>query len=299
MIHLIEGDDEFLIEQLAESIARGSLGDSAIRYNWDNLSDFWDESTKTGLRNHIIYGAEGIPDTQTPHTVIICALPGKSVLRSEKADKRHFVSKPKVQGDRNEVIPWILKEGQRRNNDLSRIAGALFVNTGIRLRKLASEMDKISDLVPAGSVVTPEMIKPIIVFSAELTPKLIIDAIQEGRTAAALSYYDKLQEKADETGWIIAFLHRFVIQMYRIHIAKEAKKSDKQIAQILEVTDFVYTKFIEPYSGLWKPQSLQESVVRLARLDVQNKQGLADVTPELQTEIIRLAEEARNATRSK
>ena len=301
MIHLIEGDDEYLMGLSAKTLARSSLGAEIHEYYWDDLSRFFanQSSLSDDLSVHIIFDAEGIPDCKTSNTIICVARESKSVNSSERADKKYFIAKPKVSGDKNEVVPWIIKEGHKRNNDLSRIAGALFVNTGLRLRKLMSEIDKISDLVSPGTVVSPEDVKPIIVFSAELTPKLIIDAVQEGRTAAALSYYDKLQEKADETGWIIAFLHRFVIQMNRIHIAKEAKKSDKQIAQILEVTDFVYTKFIEPYSGLWKPQSLQESVVRLARLDVQNKQGLADVTPELQTEIIRLAEEARNATRSK
>jgi len=299
MIHLIEGDDDYLIEQAAQALARGSLGSSILEHYWVDLASFWHSTSIGESVSHIIRDAEGIPDVDRSLTVIVCASANKQIFRSELADKRHYVAKPKVSGDKNEAISWIIKEGQKRNNDLSRIAGALFVNTGLRLRKLASEIDKIADLVEAGTIVSPEMIKPVVVFSAELTPKNIIDAVQDGRTAAALAYYDRLQEKADETGWIIAFLHRHVIQMYRVHIAKAAKKSDKQIAQILEVTDFVYSKFIEPYSGLWKPQSLQESVVRLARLDILNKQGLADVTPELQTEIIRLAEEARNATRSK
>ena len=218
---------------------------------------------------------------------------GVEVKKPDFVNRLIHIEKLKIVGDKNDVVKWILKEGERLNIDLSRVAGALFLNCGNRLRKLASEIGKLKTLTPNGSVVTPEVARSVLCFSAELTPKSIIDALTQGKTSACMSIYDRLQESGDETGWILSFLYSFVLQILRVKHMNSA--GIKNIHDSLSVSPFIVNNFIHPHIDKWTFASLQKSVVTLSEIDVRHKSG--DIISDflLESEIVRLSEEAKTS----
>ncbi len=167
------------------------------------------------------------------------------------------------------------------------------MNSRKSLRKLASEIRKLAVLVPSG-VVTPEDVRSVIPFSADLTPKEIVEALCEGHPVKAVAYLDKLQDAADETGWVIAFLQRHAILQLRVEQLSASGMSSGDIASRVGVHPFVFRKSVEPRIGLWSPASLARSLSELCRLDLAHKRGDQSASFGLEAEVVRLSEEAKN-----
>lgn len=299
---LISGEEEFLMERAAREEALLSFSSEIFEYDFPKNADkFLLESQTSSLnlnkRSFILWNVKELPIIPYDGDNIFVVVSGKKVLRDSKATRNIQFPKLKSYPDNNEVIRWILKEGDRFNIDLNRIAGALFVNCGNNLRKLSSEIEKISMSVPMGAVVTPSDARPLMCFSAELTPKEIIDSVCEGQTVKALSLYDKLQERGDETGWVIAYMQRHIIQQLKLELFINQKMSDDDIAHNLNVPIFVLRKIRLSRCDLWSKKSLKASLNTLCDLDVAHKRGEVIARFGLESEIIRLSEEARDVKR--
>jgi hypothetical protein len=192
----------------------------------------------------------------------------------------------------NDIQSFILNRGANFNIDLSKISSALFVNSGNRPRKLDSEIRKISDLVSSGSALSADVAKSIMVFSSELTPKSIIDAINLGNKNAAIAYYDKLQESKNETGWIVAFLQNHFEQLYKFEYYLTQNRSADEIASLIGVPSFVLKNFLSPLKGLWTIESMKKSLRCLTDIEIAHKTGSELAEFLLESEIIRYSEEA-------
>ena len=302
---LINGEEEFLMEQAAFDEAAASLAEFIQTYrNPEDLDSYLEESQMFTLsgeaRAFIVWNPKEVPLFPIgERDVLIIVTNFKKKLEDVRAKRVHNFSKFKTYDDKNEVISWILREGERRNIDLNKVASMLFVNTGNSLRKIFSEINKLSVMTPSGGMVTPEIARSVICFSAELTPKNIIDAICNGQTAHAIAYYDKLQEGGDETGWIIAYMHRHVLQQLRLEHLNRSEISESRGAEILNVHPFLYKKMRESRLGIWSDASLLSSVKTLADLDIAHKQGSVAARFGLELEIIRLGEESKNVKRNR
>lgn len=296
---IINGEEEFLKERTAFDEARSSLIDSIFQYNYKReLSKYVDEIQITPLsgesRAFILWDAEGVPDVPSAISDILILVSKDKPLKDDRARRTHNFPKFKTYESNNQIIKWILDEGRSLNIDLSLIASALFVNHGKSLRKISSEINKLAVLTPSGDSVKPEIAKALICFSAELSPREIIDAICEGYTARAMAFYDKLQERNDETGWIIAYLQRHVLQYIKIDALMTSGTSTNEIVERLGVHPFVYKNMISPRIGLWTKQSLLQSINTVCALDIAHKRGDDSAHLGLELEIIRLSEESRN-----
>lgn len=300
---IINGDEEFLKERAALDEARSSLVDHVYQHDYSDLNKYKEESEIPlmfgGSRAFIVWNCLEIPPLPNDDDTLI-VVSGKRPLEDPKAKRiRHF-PKFKEYGNKNQIIQWIMDEGGSLNIDLSRVATALFVNNGRSLRKISSEIRKLAVLTPRGSEVTPETAKSVMCFSAALNPRDVIDAICVGDTPRAMVFHDKLQERADETGWIIAYLQRHVLQQLRLgHLATQ-KMSHDDMAKKLAVHPFVFRKMILPRMGLWSHPSLMSSISTLCDLDIAHKQGKQSSHFGLELEIVRLSEEAKkNVHRSR
>ena len=296
---LINGAEEFLKEREALREAAASLARSVIRYSeLDGLSEYLEESQLIPLsgesRAFLIFDVTSVPELPTgERDFLICVSTPKKKLQDARASRVYNFQKLKSFSDNNEVVRWILQEGDSFKIDLDRVASALFVSSGGSLRKIFSEIRKLAVLVPSGTIASPDVARSLLCFSAGLTPKSVVDAVCEGNPVKALTFYDRLQEGSDETGWIIAFLQRHVLRQLRLaSLVKEGLDSD-EIASRLGVHPFVFRKFHEPMLGLWSPHSLAESVETLGALDILNKNGKISARVGLELEIVRLSEEAR------
>jgi DNA polymerase III delta subunit len=299
---LINGDEDFLKERAVKDEVSCSLLESSEYDASINLNQYLDDISIKPF-NHsshvfILWNAKEIP-VQLPagesDILIIISTP-KIKLTDSRAKRIHNFSKLKAYDDKNEYLPWIIKEGERLNIDLSCVASALFVSSGKSLRKISSEIMKLSVIASAG-VITPADAKSVLCFSADLTPKEVIDSICEGHPAKALAYLDALQERMDETGWILAYLQRHVIQQLRMEYAASHGISQTEIAKLLNIHPFVCKKMFESRLGLWTMDSLITSYNMLCDLDILHKRGDGSARTGLEIEIIRLSEEAKNVKR--
>jgi len=298
---LISGEEEFLMERTARDEAVHSLASETSEY-WlpDQLDAFLLDSQVTplagGKRAFILWGAKEVPPVPDAGSDLFVVV-SKKPLQDKRAARSLKFPKLKSYPENNEVVKWVLKEGERLNIDLSRVAGALFVNTGNCLRKLSTEIEKFSAAVPQGTVVSPEDARPLMCFSADISPKEIIESICDGQTVRALAFYDRLQERGDETGWIIAFMLRHALQQLKFELLHERRVSDEDAAASLGVPLFVFRKMQLSRRGLWSGRSLKASLETLCDLDVAHKRGEAFVRFGLESEVVRLSEEARDVKR--
>lgn len=298
---LISGEEELLMERAAQDEAHLSLAEEVMQFDGaSGMDDYIQESSCAllggGKRTYIVWDAKEVPPLpENAHDTLVVL--SKKPLQHPAAKRALKFPKLKAYPENNEVLGWILKEGQRNNIDLSRVAGALFVNSGSSLRKLATEVDKLALIVPKGSVVSPETARSLLCFSAELTPKEIIDSLCDGQTARALAFLDKLQERADETGWVIAYMQRHVLQQLRFELLAEKKASDDRAAIILGVHPFILKRMYVTRRGLWTKQSLLRSIDTLCDLDIAHKRGSPWARFGLELEVIRLSEEAKDVKR--
>lgn len=285
------------MERAARDEARMSLASDILEFHFPKDEERYTYETQTSLldpapRAFIVWGSKEVPPLPAGPNDTLVFVGGKKPLPDTRAKRTVVFPKLKTYDDNNEVLRWILKEGDHFNIDLSRIASALFVNSGNCLRKLASEIAKLAAVTPPGSVVTPEIARGLICFSAELSPKEIIDSISDGNTAKALAYHDKLQERNEETGWILAYMQRHVLQQLKMESLQSRKESADSAADRLGVHPYIYRKVLIPRLGLWTKESLSESLGVLCDLDIAHKRGDESSKFGLQLEIIRLSQEA-------
>lgn len=301
---LISGEEEFLVERAVRDEVSVSLAGEVCEYDMpDGIESYLYESQTPlmsgSARAFVLRGVQEVPPLPPgDNDIMVCvSKSAKKPLTDPRAKRVHSFPKLKSYSDNNEVLRWILKEGERLNIDLSRVAPALFVNCGSNLRKLASEIEKLSVLTPKGASVAPEDARALMCFSADLNPQQIVDAICDGQTLRALAFYDKLQEANEETGWIIAYLQRFAIQQLKFELLREKKLPDSELSQSLGVHPFILKKLFLQRQGLWSKPSLLRGLNALCELDVAHKKGDVSARFGLESEIIRLSEEAKDVKR--
>lgn len=298
---LVNGEEELLKERAARDEARASLTSPPLEYDGrEDLAPYVEEAQMAPLdglgRTFIIWGVTEVPPLpEGDNDVLVAVSAGKKPLSDPRARRVHNFPKLKAYDDNNDVLRWILKEGESLNIDLTRVAGALFVNCGGGLRKLSSEIRKLAVITTPGGVVTPDKARPVMCFSAELTPKNVIDAVCEGQTSRALAFFDKLQDMGDETGWVLAYMQRHVVQQIRLEALVGRNVPDA--ADRMGLHPFIFRKMKESRLGLWSRESLLFSINTLCELDVMHKSGNSFACHGLEFEVIRLSEEARNGKR--
>jgi DNA polymerase III delta subunit len=240
---------------------------------------------------------DSVPVLPDDGTIILVSVSDKS-LKDNRAKRVIELNKYKSY-DKNGIAQWALREGNRFNLSLNDVVGALFVNCGNDLRKIRSEIRKLKVISDQNGIVDLEIAKQVLCFSTELTPKSIINAVCNGKTSHALVFYDKLQEKGNETGWIAEYVYRHVLQFIRLRLAFDAGLLVGEAVKSLGLNMGTYRNNIESYQNLWSFQSLRKSLEVLCEIDLLHKNGFSTASFYLEQEIIRLSEEARsNAKRS-
>jgi DNA polymerase III delta subunit len=298
---LISGEEELLMERAAHDEAHLAFGEETLEFFAPDGVDAYLQESQCALlggakRTYILWDATEVPALpENPQDTLIVV--SKKAIAHPQSKRALKFPKLKAYPENNEVLGWILKEGEAHTIDLKRVAGALFMNVGSSLRKLATEVDKLALVVPKGSVVSPEIARSLLCFSADLTPKEIVDALCDGQTPRALAFFDKLQERADETGWILAFMQRHVLQQLRFELLAERKTPDDRAAITLGVHPFILKRMYVTRKGLWTKSSLKQSIDTLCDLDIAHKRGSSWARFGLELEIVRLCEEAKDVKR--
>lgn len=291
-VYLVFGEEEYLIERNSEELVNSFLTGNTKEINSDKLN----VSHLDGYEIIYIKNCKTIPEINFLESVnyIISFVP-KSIPPKNLSYIYHDQPKLKSSEYRNEVIMWILNEGKRHKIDLSKISGALFVNSGNSLRKLSSEILKLKTLTAEGEMVSPDVAKSLLVFSNDLTPKSVLDAICEGNTKRAIAFYDRLQDTKSETGWILAYLQTFVVQILRASYM--TAKGIKNIPEALSISGYVYNNFVSPHLGKWEDDLLKDVLRNLNDIEKRHKSGRNNADFLLESEIFRLSEGLKTRNR--
>ncbi len=289
---IITGQEEYLMERAAFEEAASSLASNIIIHRDTVDHDLLDRDDSV----HIFFGFKEIPKLPFIENVIF-VLDSKSAFVTKDGERSFHFPALKSYKNNNEVVAWIINEGKRFNIDLSNVASALFVNSGIRLRKLNSEIRKISELIKPGTTASISDIKDLISLSAELTPSGIVDAINDGNTAIALRIYEKLNANEDETGWIQAFLLNHVLQISKIRIFQSNGIDEQTISSKLAVHPYVLKSQIMPVVPRYTKESLRDGLENLIKIGHHHRTGQPGTEYLLQSEIIRLSEGVKNVSK--
>ena len=287
-VHVFYGEEDFLVERAADEFKNSLLSSSHIRISFSNVRKILDQYDVI-----TIYDCKSIPDIEFSDNITYILIFKPKSLPTKKGNFiYHEYNRLKSYNNRNEVMLWLMKEGERLNIDLSRVSGALFVNSGNSLRKLSSEIHKLKTLTTDGGMVLPEVARSVLVFSNDLTPKSVLDAVCEGNTTKAIAYYDRLQDHKDETGWILAYLQTFIIQILKTKYL--VKRGASNIPEALSVSSYIYNNSVLPFIDLWDSSFLVDVLKDLNQIETKHKSGLEQASFLLELEIIRLSSGLRS-----
>lgn len=263
------------MERKIESIKNSSLLSGVRKYSYPDQWDLYLHESQFSLDSRDFLYVLDCGSSKLDHkieksdfnVVILC----KNASSYKNADEYFEYPALKTYKDKNEVVKWIIEEGKKFNIDLGSVANALFLNCGNGLRKLHSEIEKISQLAEPGSKVDLDVLRKILVFSADLNPQPVIESIYERNPRKAISFLRKLQEDKDETGWVLSYLIRSIYNSIRIELSGNASSS--QLAELIGIHPYVFSKTWESRRGNWKIDFLLESHSRLLDLDAYHKKG--------------------------
>lgn len=263
VLFIINGDNEFLKERKAREVSESFLPfetfefrmpDDEMKYNFFSQSPAF----SSRRRSFIIWDAVSVPRISDYDDALIVVSDTDHKLSDEKAQTT--VSIPNFRKD-SDFIDWILEEGERRKIDLNRVAGALFVNNGICLRKIASEIEKLSVIVDSNSTVSPEEAKSVMCMTSSPSPSLIVDLVLNGKMNSIPSVLDVMDEN---NAYVISVL---------IHDLQRLLSKD-----LLKTHTETVKKSIRTFCELDKRHRTGDSFVRIA----------------LEIELLKLAEEFSN-----
>jgi DNA polymerase III delta subunit len=268
---LINGEEEFLKQREARRIANSFLSYEILEFTFPGDNERYDSqlgSLDLFPKNYsyILWNVEKIPVLPQNSSIVIVSA-GKN-LKSEAA--KLVLNFPKLKS--NDVVDWIIEEGTSRKIDLERVAGALFVNHGTCLRKIASEIEKLSIISELSSpVISPEEARSIMCVSAEISPSLIVDSISNGKSANVISILSKLQSNLSYT---ISYIFKHLISVFESEIFNAPVNS--RVSHLMKK---------------WKKSSLQNSLKTLSDLDIALRRGDPSVSFRLEFELLKLSEE--------
>lgn len=280
------------MDRHAKSLCSKTLTDNVQVYRFpEDRKEYESDILMSGFEKKVflVYGDKDIPDFPRDNEDTIIFVTSKKVA-TKSFDEVFEFPKLKTYSNKNEVVDWIINEGKRLKIDLSTISNALFVTCGGCLRKLASEIEKLSSVAEGGKVSVTQA-KELVSFSVELSPKEVVEGICEGNVRKALTYYTFLQERKDETGWIIAFLQGLCSTSLKYQLLHDSGIDDSEVSKVLGMHPFVLKSSIAGRSYLWKKDALSSSFSDLCEMDFLHKSG-KDIKCRLEDLIKNLAETA-------
>lgn len=291
-ITVVTGPDEFLKERFVSEEISATLHSNVKIFRNDYIPDQYELGEVNAFLHY-----DSLPSLDDSLTNVVLLNQSKPFESSIQCRSVHIPALKSFDNN-NEVLSWILSEGKRFNIDLTNVASALFVNSGIRLRKLSSEVRKISEICETGAKVNLTDVKNLISLSAEITPHGIVNAINDGQPDLALRIYDRLNAQEDETGWIQAFLLNHVTTLIRVIALSELNLGLSAICSNLALHPYVVTNQYMTIVKKWSIKTLSDSSACLIKAGVLHRSGKPGADFLIQSEILRLSREARNANRS-
>ncbi len=164
---------------------------------------------------------------------------------------------------------------------------------GSDLWALAGELEKLS-IYAGGRPVGEEEVRALVTAVRETSVFPLVDAIVEGRPAAAVRLLRQLLRQESGVPYILAMIQR---QLRHLAVAREmmdAGASSRRIGEALRLHDFALDRLLEQ-APRYPPQRLRAAFRRLLEADLQIKRGVYHDELALELLVHDLAEAPRPA----
>jgi len=193
------------------------------------------------------------------------------------------------------AIPgWLQARARSLGLSLSPGAAGLLADfVGNDLWALSGELEKLS-VYAAGRPVGEDDVRALVAAVREASVFPLVDAIVEGRPAAAIKLLRQMFRQESGPQYILAMIQR---QLRHLAVAREmldAGESGRSIGQALRLHDFALDKLLEQAARYSQPR-LQSAFQHVLEADLQVKRGVYDGELALELLVHDLAEPARRA----
>ncbi len=193
------------------------------------------------------------------------------------------------------AIPaWVQSRARSLGLTLSPGAVRLLAEfVGSDLWALAGELEKLS-IYAGGRPVGEEEVRALVTAVRETSVFPLVDAIVEGRPAAAVRLLRQLLRQESGAPYILAMIQR---QLRHLAVAREmmdAGASSRRIGEALRLHDFALDRLLEQ-APRYPPQRLRAAFRRLLEADLQIKRGIYHDELALELLVHDLAEAPRPA----
>jgi len=283
---VVSGTDEFQIEMFVDGMADSYLGGYA-KYDDINRLLIDNEYGKLVGKLVIVYGSDVIHDLDTGGFDVVY------VSNSIRCDTcKNIVLNEFKPYDEKSVIRWINDYGSSIGVDLTSVAKPLFINCGNSTRKIHSEIQKLVQLSGFYSSIQMDLFKSVVCYSNAITPSLVIDSMCSGNVHACVGFYDKLQERYDETGWIATYLHAFLQRCVKIHQFTSFRIDDETASKSLNISKGQYYLLKKRYK-LWTREQLLDSIGVVNEVNRLHREGTVGSESLLEKQLIKLSLEAK------
>ena len=196
---------------------------------------------------------------------------GENALRDAlkgKGDIREFrpLSTPAVEG-------WVRRRAQSLGLTLSAGAVKLLVeNVGNDLWAMAGELEKLS-VYAGGRPVGEDDVRDLVSDVSELEVWSLLDAIVEGRSAAALKLLGRLFAKGKNASYILSMIQWQYRRLALTREMLETGATSRQIGERLGAKPFPVEKLLEQ-APRYPPARLRAAFRRLLEADLHIKRGI-------------------------
>ena len=174
---------------------------------------------------------------------------------------------------RRAVPGWIRSRAQSLGLSLPPGAVGLLADfVGSDLWTLSHELEKLS-AYSAGRPVSEDDVRALVTAVRETSVFTLVDAIVEGRTAAALRHLRQMYQQESNVLYILAMIQR---QFRHLAIAREmldAGESGRSISEALRLRDFARDRLLDQATG-YSAARLQEAFQRMLEADLNIKRGV-------------------------
>jgi len=192
------------------------------------------------------------------------------------------------------VNDWIRARAASAGLQLSADAARLLADfVGNDLWALSGELEKLS-VYAGGRAVGEDDVRALVAAVRESSVFPLVDAIVEGRPAAAIKLLRQMLRRESGPQYVLAMIQR---QLRHLAVAREmldAGESGRSVGQALRLHDFALDKLLDQ-AGRYSQSRLRTAFQRLLEADLQVKRGVYDGELALVLLVHDLAEPARRA----
>ena len=293
-LYLFFGEEDYLVEQYADAVIAAALAPEDKDFN---LDIFYGNETDGAT---IVNAASAFPMMSERRVVIVKefhhldntaqnllvkyaqnASPSTSLILTGSASAltSSIVKKLLPFGFAVEAKPlyenqaptWIKAHVKKRGLDIGDEAVTLLAaNTGVSLRRLASEIDKIELLLGDRKTIGVADVEAIVGSSKEFTKFELGDAVAEKKLEKSLRILNRLMEWGELPTSVLSSLIRHFFMLAKAKELSTARVSREQIAEALRTNPYFVGKYLQQ-ANCYKREHLAQIFALLLQADQQLK----------------------------